>query len=173
MAALAKETVERSITVPGVQPKLSLGRIRNELNTAGRGRFNRAGCVEGEFILKPPLCRLPAATRKRTPVHETGGLVYPRHRAAKPDPACIGELCYITKRIDRNPGTKNHMIDFQQILELEDKYKRHHGTGGKDHRRIVGEYTVGQTAFFEVRRFQFHHRQQRHAPEKLLHVFVR
>ena len=35
-----------------------------------------------------------------------------------------GELCFITKRIDRNPdGSKNHMIDFLQILELADKYK--------------------------------------------------
>jgi serine/threonine-protein kinase HipA len=35
-----------------------------------------------------------------------------------------GELCYITKRIDRNEDdSKRHMIDFQQILELSDKYK--------------------------------------------------
>ncbi|WP_262888435.1 HipA domain-containing protein [Flavobacterium collinsii] len=35
-----------------------------------------------------------------------------------------GELCYITKRIDRKgDGTKIHMIDFLQILELGDKYK--------------------------------------------------
>ena len=35
-----------------------------------------------------------------------------------------GERCYISKRIDRNEdGSKRHMIDFLQILELSDKYK--------------------------------------------------
>ena len=34
-----------------------------------------------------------------------------------------GELCYITKRIDRKKDNSNiHMIDFLQIFELENKY---------------------------------------------------
>ena len=34
-----------------------------------------------------------------------------------------GELCYLTKRIDRTSSNeKIHMIDFLQIMELEDKY---------------------------------------------------
>jgi serine/threonine-protein kinase HipA len=33
------------------------------------------------------------------------------------------ELCYITRRIDREKdNSRIHMIDFLQILELEDKY---------------------------------------------------
>ena len=50
-----EKTVERSITVPGVQPKLSLGRIRNELNTAGRGRLTVLDALKGELSSSRPL----------------------------------------------------------------------------------------------------------------------
>jgi serine/threonine-protein kinase HipA len=67
-----------------------------------------------------------------------------------------GELCFITKRIDRNnDGTKNHMIDFLQILELEDKYK---GTMEQLGKRI-GELSMNmlfdKLRFFELSVFNY------------------
>jgi serine/threonine-protein kinase HipA len=61
-----------------------------------------------------------------------------------------GELCFITKRIDRNPdGSKNHMIDFLQILELADKYKGTMETLGK----TIGDLSVN-TLFDKLRFFE-------------------
>jgi serine/threonine-protein kinase HipA len=67
-----------------------------------------------------------------------------------------GELCYITRRIDRNmDGSKNHLIDFQQILELEDKYKGTMETVGK----TIGELSVNtlldKLRFFELTVFNY------------------
>ena len=167
-----EKTVERSITVPGVQPKLSLGRIRNELNTAGRGRLTVLDALKGEFILKPPFADYPQLPENEHLSMKLAGLFTLDTVPPNLIRLASGELCYITKRIDRNPdGTKNHMIDFQQILELEDKYKGTMELVGK----TIGELSVNtllDKLRFRVRRFQFHHRQQRHAPEKLLHVFV-
>ena len=67
-----------------------------------------------------------------------------------------GELCFITKRIDRNAdGSKNHMIDFLQVLELEDKYKGTMENLGK----AIGELSVntlfGKLRFFESTVFNY------------------
>ena len=67
-----------------------------------------------------------------------------------------GELCYITKRIDRKKdNTKIHMIDFLQILELEDKYLGTMENLGK----TIGELSVNtlmdKLRFFELTLFNF------------------
>lgn len=156
MAALAKETVERSITVPGVQPKLSLGRIRNELYTAGRGRLTVPDALKGEFILKPPFADYPQLPENEHLSMKLAGLFTLDTVPPNLIRLASGELCYITKRIDRNPdGTKNHMIDFQQILELEDKYKGTMELVGK----TIGELSVNtlldKLRFFESAVFNF------------------
>ena len=50
MAELAKEVVEQSITVPGVQPKLSLGVIREVLQDGSRGRLTVMGALGGNIF---------------------------------------------------------------------------------------------------------------------------
>ncbi len=67
-----------------------------------------------------------------------------------------GELCYITKRIDRKKDhAKIHMIDFMQILELEDKYLGTMENLGK----TIGELSVNtlmdKLRFFELALFNF------------------
>lgn len=49
MAELAKKVVENSITVPGVQPKLSLGIINDFLQGEGSGRLTVIGALGGEL----------------------------------------------------------------------------------------------------------------------------
>ena len=50
---LAKAAVEQSVTVPGVQPKLSLGLIDSELKNGHNGRLTILNALEGNYILKP------------------------------------------------------------------------------------------------------------------------
>jgi serine/threonine-protein kinase HipA len=53
MADLAKDVVERSVTVPGVQAKLSMSLIKETQETSD-GRLNVVGALGGGYIFKPP-----------------------------------------------------------------------------------------------------------------------
>jgi len=53
MEKLAKEAVELSVTVPGVQPKISVGWIKSVLNDGHNGRLTIMDALEGMYILKP------------------------------------------------------------------------------------------------------------------------
>ncbi|MFW5879471.1 MAG: HipA domain-containing protein, partial [bacterium] len=67
-----------------------------------------------------------------------------------------GELCFITKRIDRNQdGTKTHMIDFLQILELADKYKGTMETLGKTIGELSANTLLDKLRFFESAVFNY------------------
>lgn len=54
MADLAKNVIEQSIAVPGVQPKISLSLIHNALTDGGNGRLTVVGALGGNYIFKPP-----------------------------------------------------------------------------------------------------------------------
>lgn len=124
MAALAKNVVERSIAVPGVQPKLSLSIITDALNDDNRGRLTVVGALGGNYIFKPPsdqFQEMPENEHLTMRIAEAFGI--------NTVPSSLirlqsGELSYITKRIDRtSTGDKIHMLDMFQITEAFDKYK--------------------------------------------------
>lgn len=124
MEKLAKEAAELSITVPGVQPKLSLGWIKRELENGQQGRLTIMDALEGNYILKPQNADYPQMPENEHLSMKLAELFKINIVPVNMIRLQSGELCFITKRIDRNPdGSKNHMIDFLQILELEDKYK--------------------------------------------------
>src|SRR4051812_14740955 len=54
MSELAKDVLERSVAVPGVQPKLSLSLIDDEVNHTKNGRLTVMGALGGNYIFKPP-----------------------------------------------------------------------------------------------------------------------
>lgn len=54
MAELAKNIVERSVSVPGVQPKLSLTFVKETLEDGDRVRLTVVGALGGNYIFKPP-----------------------------------------------------------------------------------------------------------------------
>lgn len=110
---LAKNTLLDRISVPGVQPKLSLHLERTTQTMPPR--LTLVG-LAGDYILKPPssqwahlpeaehFCMLFAQLCKiETAVF---GLI----------PLRTGELAYITRRMDREGGKMLHMEDFCQIL---------------------------------------------------------
>ena len=54
MKDLARDVVERSVTVPGVQPKLPLTIVSEALENGRGKRLTIVGALGGNFILKPP-----------------------------------------------------------------------------------------------------------------------
>lgn len=156
MAKLAKEAAELSITVPGVQPKLSLGWIKSELGNGHQGRLTIMNALEGQYILKPQNAEYPQIPENEHLSMKLAELFKIDIVPVNMIRLASGELCFITKRIDRNAdGTKNHMIDFLQILELADKYLGTMETLGK----TIGELSINtlldKLRFFEVTVFNY------------------
>lgn len=156
MEKLAKDAVEMSITVPGVQPKLSLGWIKSNLENGHNGRLTIMDALEGLYILKPQNSQYEQMpenehlSMKLAELFKIDVVPFNLIRLAS------GELCYITQRIDRkNDNSKIHMIDFLQILELEDKYLGTMENLGK----TIGELSVNtlmdKLRFFELTLFNF------------------
>lgn len=120
---LAKEIVTASTTVTGVQAKLSLDIARGAKGEAHR--FTIVG-LWGRFILKPQTDRflnLPENEDLVMHLAEIAGIKTVPHSLIR---FADGELCYITRRIDRTKsGGKIAMEDMCQLSErlTEDKYK--------------------------------------------------
>lgn len=156
MEKLAKEAVELSIAVPGVQPKLSLGWIKTALENGHQGRLTIMDALEGNYILKPQNPDYPQ-------MPENEHLSMKLAELFKIDIVPVnmirlqsGELCFITKRIDRNSdGSKNHMIDFLQILELADKYKGTLESLGKTIGDLSANTLFDKLRFFELTVFNY------------------
>ena len=123
MSELARQVVERSVSVPGVQPKLSMSIIEDAKKKADT-RLTVVGALGGNYIFKPPSEDYPEMPQNE---HVTMRIAeaYGIHTV----PSSLirlqsGELSYITKRTDRTEsGEKIHMLDMFQILEAFDKYK--------------------------------------------------
>ncbi len=156
MEKLAKEAAELSIAVPGVQPKLSLGWVKTALENGHQGRLTIMDALEGSYILKPQNAGYPQ-------MPENEHLSMKLAELFKIDIVPVnmirlqsGELCFITKRIDRNPdGSKNHMIDFLQILELADKYMGTIETLGKTIGDLSSNTLLDKLRFFESTVFNY------------------
>lgn len=116
---LSKKVLKSKATIPGVQPKLSL-----HIDESSSNRLTIIG-FKGDYILKPPTKQF-----RKLPENEDVTMHLAKACKLKTVPHILiklksGELCYVTKRIDRLANTKIHMEDFCQILErlTEDKYK--------------------------------------------------
>ena len=110
--ALASETVVRSVTVPGVQPKLSM-HIESEGDAP---RFTIVG-LWGGYVLKPPVDEYPSLPENEDAVMhlaDSAGIQTVPHGLIR---FASGELGYITRRVDREGTLKLHMEDFCQLTE--------------------------------------------------------
>lgn len=157
MDELAKDVVERSIAVPGVQPKLSLTMvISGALEDGKSGRLTVVGALGGNYIFKPPLTLFPEMPQNE---HVTMRLAEAYGiRTAKSSLIRLksGELSYITKRFDRkDQGEKIHMLDMYQVLEAFDKYKGSMEKVGKG----IGQYSsralFDKLTYFELTIFSY------------------
>jgi serine/threonine-protein kinase HipA len=155
MDSLAKNVVERSISVPGVQPKLSMSLVK-ETRENSDTRLTVVGALGGQYILKPPSIKyleMPENEHVTMRMAEAFGIrVVPSSLIR----LASGELSYITKRIDRTPsGGKMHMIDMFQITEAFDKYISSMEKVGKALHAYSNNTLLDKLFFFELSMFCF------------------
>ncbi len=156
---LANETINKGLTVPGVQKKLSL-----HLSTDMEARLTIVDYPTG-YILKPQTEEyemLPEFEHLAMNLARLAGIKTVENALIKN----CGTYAYITKRVDRNIDGKNHfmyaMEDFCQLAErlTADKYKgsyekcakiikEHSSTPGLDltelFMRIVFSFIIGNS----------------------------
>ena len=144
---LARKTISHSIAVTGVQRKLSL-HLDNNANHDSR--FTIVG-LWGNYILKPPTKEYPFMPEVEQCTMELAKLfkipVVP-HSLIR---LSSGELCYITRRIDRNQKTGQpiHMEDFCQLSGKLTEQKYH---GSMEHAaKVIQAYS--SNALFDLIRY--------------------
>jgi serine/threonine-protein kinase HipA len=149
---LAKALIKKRISVPGVQPKLSLHLERGD--AADNSRLTLVG-LEGDYILKPQtpqwqflpeaehFCMLFARLCKISTVEF--GLI----------PLQSGEFAYITRRIDRSKNGALHMEDFCQLTNKLTSQKYHGSMEqvGKAIREYSSMPGLDAVRFFELTLF--------------------
>lgn len=153
MSALAKQVVERSVSVPGVQPKLSMS-----FNTENKKdqRLTVVGALGGNYIFKPPSENYPEMpanehlTMKMAALFNIDVVPHSLIRLAS------GKLSYITKRIDRNEdGSKIHIIDMFQVIEAFDKYRGSMERIGKAIHKYADNTFLDILRFYELTVFSY------------------
>ena len=153
MDELALQVVERSVSVPGVQPKLSMSILNDDKTDS---RLTVVGALGGNYIFKPPskdYAEMPANEHLTMKMADLFGIDVVPHSLIK---LASSELSYITKRIDRaEDGSKIHMIDMFQVLEAFDKYRGSMERVGK----AIGDYAentlLDKLRFFELAVFSY------------------
>jgi len=155
MAELGKAVVERSITIPGVQAKLSMSLVKEAMGSQG-SRLTVVGALGGQYIFKPPSERFP-----KIPENEHLSMRIAESFGIRTVPSSLirlasGELSYITRRVDRSVGnTKIHMLDMYQITEAYDKYRSSMEKVGKALHSYSDNTLLDKISFFELSLFSF------------------
>lgn len=155
MDELAKSVVERSIAVPGVQPKLSMSLVKTA-REKNDDRLTVVGALGGQYIFKPPSNLFP-----EMPENEHVTMRMAQSFGIRVVPSSLvrlasGELSYITKRVDRTEeGEKLHMLDMFQITEAFDKYKGSMEKIGKALDSYSANTLLDKIFFFELALFSF------------------
>lgn len=155
MDELAKNVVERSVTVPGVQAKLSMS-IVNKTKESSGPRLTVVGALGGQYVLKPPsekFKEMPENEHITMRIAEAFGIPVVPSALIR---LLSGELSYITKRIDRTQtGSKIHMLDMFQITEAFDKYRSSMEKVGKALGSFSSNTLLDKTYFFDLALFSF------------------
>jgi serine/threonine-protein kinase HipA len=156
MVDLAKNVVERSVAVPGVQPKLSLSIVNDTIQDGNKGRLTVVGALGGNYIFKPPSAQFPEMPENEhvtMRIAEAFGINTVMSSLIRLQ---SGELSYITKRIDRTEtGEKIHMLDMFQITEAFEKYKSSMEKIGKALDEFSDNTLLDKVYFLELAIFSF------------------
>ncbi len=155
MEELAKNVVKRSISVPGVQAKLSMSLVKDTLKD-NNNRLTVVGALDGNYIFKPPNDDYP-----EMPQNEHVTMRMAESFGIRVVPSSLirlktGEIAYITKRIDRTDyGEKIHMLDMFQITDAYEKYKGSMEKIGKAIEEYSTNTNLDKVFFFELALFSF------------------
>jgi serine/threonine-protein kinase HipA len=151
---VAKKIIKRSVTVPGVQTKLSL---QIEKNLEEGNRFTLVG-LWGNYILKPPVEKYPELPENEDLVMHLAELFRIRTVTHALIPLKSGELAYISRRIDRT--RKNEKIQMEDLCQLserltEDKYKGSMEQVVKKVKKFSSNPMLDVLTLFEITLFSF------------------
>ncbi|VGO14087.1 hypothetical protein PDESU_02644 [Pontiella desulfatans] len=151
---LAEEIVRQHVTVPGVQPKLSV-----HLERGGRRQDSRLTLVglEGGYILKPPVAQYPEMPELEHVTMRMAGCFGIATAECGLISLDDGQLAFITKRMDRDGENKLHMEDMCQLTDrlTEQKYRGSLEQVGKAVLRHCDNSLFDALRFFEVSVFCF------------------
>ena len=155
MTALAQKIIASSQGVTGVQPKISLSWHRKQADNRVK-KLTVVG-LYGDYILKPPsdyYRSLPEVEDCTMHMAEVCGLKTVPHTLFQLND---GELCYLTRRVDRVKREKRHMEDMCQLSErlTEDKYKGSYEQIAKLIMKYSSSPMLDVTNFFEYIIFSF------------------
>ena len=151
---LAEQITRRSVSVPGVQPKLSLHLERDR--TSGGGRLTLVG-LEGGFILKPPARDFPGMPELEHATMQLAGATGLEVVPCGLIPLADGEVAYLTRRMDRTPKGPLHVEDMCQLTDklTEQKYRGSMEQVGKAVLRYTSNPGFDALRLFEVTLFCF------------------
>ena len=154
LSKLAKNIIERSVTVPGVQTKLSL---QIEKKRKEGNRFTLVG-LWGDYILKPPVTKYPELPQNEDLIMHLAELFGIKTVPHALIPLKSGELAYITRRIDRI--RKNGKIPMEDLCQLserltEDKYKGSMEQVTKVVKKYSSNPMLDALTLFEITLFSF------------------
>ena len=155
MRELAMDIVERSVTIPGVQAKLSMSVVKKTQRDSD-SRLTVVGALGGKYIFKPPsdkFFEIPENEHVTMQIARAFGIRVVQSSLIR---LKSGELSYITKRIDRTEnGEKIHMLDMFQITEAFDKYKSSMEKVGKALHKYSDNTFLDKIFYFELSVFCF------------------
>ncbi len=151
---LAEQIITQHITIPGVQPKLSM-----HLEKGGRTRDARLTLVglEGGYILKPSVAEYPEMPELEHVTMRMAGCFGIATAECGLIPMEDGQLAFITKRMDRTGDSKLHMEDMCQLTDklTEQKYRGSMEQIGKAIIQHCDNALFDALRFFEVVLFSF------------------
>ncbi|MCC5789581.1 MAG: HipA domain-containing protein [Opitutales bacterium] len=151
---MAEQVLRQKVTVPGVQPKLSLHLEKTKLNQPAR--FTLVA-LDGGFILKPPVERFPEMPELEHVTMRMARCFGLSTAECGLIPMEGGQHCFITRRMDREGTTKLHMEDMCQLTDrlTEEKYRGSLEQVGKIILRHCQNPLFDALRFFELTLFCF------------------
>ena len=152
---LASKIIAQRISVPGVQPKLSV-----HLEKGNKGQRDRVTIVglEGNYILKPPTINYPLLPEAEHFCMLFAQLIGIKTALFGLIPLKSGEFAFITRRMDRTLDRRLlHMEDFCQLTKklTEQKYKGSMEQIGRALRQFTSSPGLEVIKFFEIAIFSF------------------
>ena len=150
---LAVETLGKSISVPGVQPKLSLDFKKEK---GKEGRLTIVG-LWGRFILKPSFEDYPEMPQLEDVTMHLSELLNIKTAEHSLIKLKSGEFAYISKRFDRTKNGKLHVEDMAQLTGTltEYKYRSSMEKVGKAILKYSSYPGIDAIRFFELTLFSF------------------
>ena len=150
--ALAENVVRRSVTVPGVQPKLSMHLDRSGAGTAGAARRLTLVGMEGRYILKPPVAAYPEMPELEHLTMRMAAQFGIETAACGLIALEDGRRAFVARRMDRSLDGKLHMEDMCQLTDrmTEQKYRGSMEQVGRAILRYGSNPLLDALRFFEV-----------------------